>query len=277
MFKSYMFIPANKKRFIEKSSQLKDLNHRIFDLEDSVVEKDIKIALSNLQKIEILQNDWVRIRIGGSEQNDLINELNKLGFNNYMIPKFCGYEEFYRIFSDIKTINIDARFILLLENPRSYIELEKILIDFSSSIHGISLGIHDFTFITGMKNDYKTLRNIRVNIMIIAKAYSVIPIDVVSMYLKDKKLIEEEIIDGFNLGYRGKLLIHPNQLEVLNGVEFYSLSQVNEYKQIYNHYQEKVQKEDTVFSYNDRVYEKMHIEEIKKILEWESHYYGTDW
>lgn len=277
MFESYMFIPANKKKFIDKSLKLESLDYRIFDLEDSVSEKDLEIAIENLKTTEILQSDWIRIPIDRNGQVKFISEINKLGFNNYVIPKFAGYEEFIKIFTDIISINKQVKFILLLENPKAYLDLEKILNEFLSNIYGVSLGIHDFTFESGMKNDYKLLRNIRINIMLIAKTYSVKPLDVVSMYLKDRNYLEEEILDGFESGYRGKLLIHPYQLEVLNSVEFYTLEQVKEYEKVFKYYKEKIQKEDVIFSFNNRVYEKMHIEEIKKILEWGRKFYGTDW
>lgn len=271
-----MFIPANKKKFIDKSIQLENLDHRIFDLEDSVAEKDIEIAINNIKSIEVSQSDWIRIPIGRDGQVELINDIHKLGFNNYVIPKYAGYAEFKSIFDDVISINKHAKFILLLENPKAYLDLERTLNEFSSSVYGVSLGIHDFTFESGMKNDYKLLRNIRINIMLIAKAHSVKPLDVVSMHLKDKKWLEEEILDGFESGYRGKLLIHPYQLEVLNNFEFYTLEQVKQYEKVLKHFKENIQEKDVVFSFNDRVYEKMHIEEIKKIVEWGIRFYGTD-
>ena len=146
--------------------------------------------------------------------------------------------------------------------------------DFHSiqTTHGRALA-----FATGMKNDYKLLRSIRMNIMLVAKAYSVKPIDVVSMRLKDKTWLTEEILDGFEIGYRGKLIIHPYQLEVLNSVEFYTLEEIKEYKKVFKYYQENIQEEDAVFSFNDRVYERMHMEEIMEIVEWGRNFYGTDW
>lgn len=272
-----MFIPSNKKKFIDKSLQLEKLDYRIFDLEDSVAEKDIEIAIENLKQIKILKTDWIRIPIGRDTNIELINEIHKLGFNNYVIPKYVGYDEFESIFNTIISMNKHAKFILLLENSKSYLELERTLSDFSSYINGVSLGIHDFTFQSGMKNDYKFLRNIRINIMLIAKSYSVKPLDIVSMHLKDKERLEDEILDGFECGYRGKLFIHPYQLEVLNNFQFYTLEQVKEYKKVLIYFKENVQNQDVIFSFKGRVYEKMHIKEIKNIVEWGSSFYGTDW
>lgn len=276
MFESYLFIPANKKKFIDKSSRLVNLDYRIFDLEDSVVKKDLILAIDNLRRTKIFNSDWVRIPIGKTGTDQIIRVVHELGFNNYVIPKFEGYKDFENIYNDIYSVNKQTRLILLLENPKAYLDLEKILAAFSSSIYGVSLGIHDFTYETGMKNDYKLLRNIRTNIMLTAKAYSVIPLDVASMFYKDKKWLEEEILDGFNLGYRGKLFIHPYQLEVLRSVEFYTKSQIEEYERVIKYFTENIQYEDIIFSFNGRVYEKMHIKEIIKVVEWGRTFYGTN-
>lgn len=277
MFESYMFVPANKKKFIEKSETLIDLGNRIFDLEDSVFETEFDEAIANLSSVKITKSDWVRIPIGKPYQIEMIEKINKLGINNYVIPKFEGYIDFTRVYLDIIDINKKARMILLIENAKSYIELEKILKEFRESIHGVSLGIHDFTFETGMRNDYKLLKNIRINIMLLGKAYSITPIDVVSIHLKDNQKLIEEILDGFNLGYRSKLLIHPSQLEILNKTEFYSLDEIKEFNEVLKYYNKNIHGKEALFSFNGRVYEKMHIEEIKGIIGWGRKFHETDW
>ncbi len=277
MFESYLFIPASKGKFIDKSKTLENLDHRIFDLEDSVVEAELDKALANLEQTAFTAADWVRVPIGREDQTQLLKKVHHLGLNNFVIPKFNGYDAFADIFAEISGIAPKARFILLLENPKAYLDLERILKEFSESIDGVSLGIHDFTFETGMRNSYQLLRNIRVNIMLIAKAYGVQPIDVVSIHLKKNELLKEEILDGFTLGYRSKLFIHPSQLQAVDHIEFYSFAEVKELFEVYQYYQRYIRDKEAVFSYNNRVYEKMHIEEIKRIVEWGASFYGTAW
>jgi citrate lyase beta subunit len=276
MFKSYFFIPANNKRFIEKTEILGGIDFRVFDLEDSVLPSDLENSIKLLSSIEIKNSDWLRIPINENNLMKVVKDSIKLGIDNFVIPKFEGLAEFQKIANQILTINPRAEFILLLENGKSYIELEKILFEFSQYIYGISLGIHDFSFATGMKNDYMLQRNIRTNIMLLAKAYSVEPIDVVSMYLRHENKLKDEILDGFNIGYRSKFLIHPTQLNVLKSVKYYSKEEIYEFENVLNFYLTNIVGKEALFSYNDRVYEKMHIEEIKKIVRWGNEYYGTD-
>lgn len=274
MFKSYFFIPANKKRFLEKVEKMEGIDYRVFDLEDSVLESDLEKSIDLLLNINIKKTDWLRIPLFKNSIRRILGRGIKI--NNYVIPKFEGYDDIRRITDDILSVNPNAKFILLLENAKSYIELEKILLEFNKYIHGISLGIHDFTFETGMKNDYMFLRNIRMNIMILAKAYSIEPIDVVSMYLNNEKALKEEIFDGFECGYHSKFLIHPFQLEVLKSISFYTEEQVDEYKKVLSYYQEKIKGKEALFFYKGRVYEKMHIEEIEKIVKWGNEFYGAN-
>ncbi|WLR50657.1 aldolase/citrate lyase family protein [Bacillus tianshenii] len=276
MFKSYLFIPANKQRFIEKAAKIPQVDYRVFDLEDSVLASNIEQSLRLLSEIEIKETDWLRIPLLESGIRQVILSSSRIGISQYVIPKFAGFQEIEGIIEEILTINRDAKVLLLLENARSYIELEKILAAFSQSIHGVSLGLHDFAYDTGMKNDYKLLRHIRMNIMLLARAYGVEPIDVVSTHLRNEKLLTEEIFDGFEMGYRAKFLIHPFQLEVLKSVSFYTEEEVNEYKKVLQYYEENIRGKEALFSYNDRVYEKMHLEEIKRIVRWGKTLYGTN-
>mgnify|MGYP006284236939 CR=1 FL=1 len=273
MIDSYLFIPASEKKFIKKSTNLKNLDYRVFDLEDSVSEELLSTAIKNISKINFSNNDWVRIPINIDYQINLIENISKMGMNNFIIPKIKGYEDFKNIYSEILKINSNAKIILLIENAKIYVELEKILDDFEDNIYGLSLGIHDFTFETNMKNDYRVLTNIRTKILLLARSYEVEPIDVVSMYLKDEEKLRNEIVDGFNLGYRSKFIIHPKQLEILNSVKFYSFKKIKEYKDVLKHYNSTVDYKDSLFSYNDIVYEKMHIQKIKKIVDWGEKFY----
>lgn len=274
MFKSYFFIPANKKRFLEKVEKMEGIDYRVFDLEDSILKSDLEKSIDLLLNVNVKKTDWLRIPLFKSSIRNILSK--GIGIDNYVIPKFKGYEDIRKIIEEFLSINPNAKFILLLENAKSYIELEKILLEFNKYIYGISLGIHDFTFETCMKNDYIFLRNIRMNIMILAKAYSVEPIDVVSMYLNNEKALKEEIFDGFKCGYRSKFLIHPFQLEVLKSIPFYTKEEVDEYQKVLSYYYEEIRGKEALFSFNNRVYEKVHIEEIKKIVKWGSEYYGAN-
>lgn len=276
MFTNYFFIPASRRDMIFKSEKLSGINNRIFDFEDSILKEDIENAVGILDNIEIRDTDWVRIPFEHNVDTSLIEDFTNLGFNNFIIPKFIGQKEANKAIMDILNINENARFIFLIEHPRSYVELKSILKKNHKFIHAVGFGSHDFSLLTGINNDNNLFRQVRLNIAILAKAYNIEAIDVASMNLSDKGSFEEEIRDGYMCGYRSKFILHPFQLETLNNYQFYSLEEISNYRKIYNYYKSEVEGKMALFSYGGKVYEKMHIKQIETILKWGEQFYESD-
>ncbi len=112
--------------------------------------------------------------------------------------------------------------------------------------------------------------------MIMAKAYGVVPIDVVPANVKDKEKLIKEIVNGFELGYSEKMFIHPEQLDVLEDIEYYSIDIVDECRKVMLYFEENNKMENEILLLNGRIYEEMHIKKMRKILSWGEMYYGTN-
>lgn len=275
MFKNYFFIPASNIRYIKKSLEIDNIDCRVFDLEDSILSADLEDALELISRIEKKKTDWLRLPLEHSGFKNIDLKDKDVGINNFVIPKFEGFNEIQLIINEILSMNSKAKFILLIENAKSYIDLDKILSKFSECIEGVSLGIHDFSVSTGIKNDYRLLENIRMNISILAKAYMVEAIDIVSIDIKNQNIFIDEVINGFVLGYRSKFLIHPLQLETIKSIGFYTKEEIAEYQEVLDYFHLNIEGKGAVFLFKDKVYEKMHIKEIKKIVLWGNEFYGT--
>lgn len=275
VLKTYFFVPANNNSFIKKTYSIPEIDHRIFDIEDSILENEIIESFKNLSSVELFDSDYIRIPILWGELVNIIIKCKNLNLHNYIIPKVNGYKEFKRLINILIERDPDAKVILLVETPKTYMDLEGILIEFGKYIKGISLGIQDFSFYTGIKNK-KLISNLATNILILAQSYEIEAIDVVSMNIGNKNELKEDYIKSFNNGYRAKFFIHPYQLKILMLTPFYSEKEVKENINILKYYNDKIDKRNAVFSYNGRVYEKMHVSEIKEIVEWGTEFYGTN-
>ena len=55
MFKSFFFVPANNKKYIQKAINLR-ADALVFDLEDSIGNHEIKTAIQNLAILKIQDN-----------------------------------------------------------------------------------------------------------------------------------------------------------------------------------------------------------------------------
>lgn len=276
MFSNYFFIPANKSRHIKKSEEITGIDHRIFDFEDSILYTDIDGSLNLLESVVRRETDWIRIPLNRSLFDKIVTKSLDMGYHNFVIPKFktCEHVSFYM--DQILQLHEHAKFILLIEHPRAFLEIESILQKYSSCVSSIGLGSHDFSLETGLTNNMEYYRMIRINLLLIAKAYDIEPIDVVSMNISDKKAFDDEIKEGFHCGYRSKFLIHPFQLHAVKSFPFYSFEEVEKYLRILRYYESNVQGRDALFSYEGTVYEKMHIKQFEKIVHWGLEFYGTD-
>lgn len=277
MMSSYFFIPANKSKLIEKGRQLMDIDNRIYDFEDSIIYTEIKNALFLLSQTIISENDWVRLPFDIELANVITQKMSIMGCKNYVIPKFKGINELDRFFKGILAFNLETKFIFLIENSKSLLDLELIIDKYGKQTYAVALGSHDFSAITGIENNINFLRQIRINILIICKAYGIEAIDVASMNISDIEEIKNEIIDGFRCGYRAKFILHPKQLEALKEVKYYTRDQINEYKDVLRYYYSEIQGKRALFKYKGKIYEKMHIEQMETIIKWgEDYYFGAN-
>jgi len=270
---NYFFVPTNKKKYILKSEVLRDIDNRIFDFEDSILTEDIDHSINLLGSIKPRDTDWIRIPSEINALKKVLIGTNTLGIENYIIPKFKCINEFTELINHIFIYNKKPKLILLIENSRALIELREILDKFSDLIFGFGLGSHDFTLDTGIENDLNYLRSIRVDLLILAKAYNKEAIDVVSMNISETEEFRKEIIDGFKCGYRSKFLIHPLQLEIINSFPYYTRAEVKKYEEIFNYFETNIKDKEALFFYEGNVYEKMHIKKIKNIVEWGKDHY----
>lgn len=218
---SYFFIPASK---IDKISDIQHMGITdiIIDLEDAIKTSEISIYTDKIIENK-LYNYYVRVPIYDS--NEILNlaVLTKLienGFNSFVLPKLENKKDVGTVYNAVKQKN--AKCILLIENPLLMLELKEVLEAYGSFICGLALGSHDFIAHIGGTHDMKNIYFYRQLVLLNARAFGKWAIDIASMEISNKEVLEKEILDGFNLGFDGKFIIHPKQFEVLKSIDFYS-------------------------------------------------------
>lgn len=275
LIQNYFFVPASKPRFIEKSRELKGIDHRIFDFEDSISSTDIDNAIYNVSQQPVNSTDWVRIPLGNQFQ-EISRELFKIGYRNVIIPKVKSKEEFGDVLSQLQSSNKKTKAIILVENALIYLQLEEILKKWKKYITGIGLGSHDFTAVTRIQHQAEILMPLRLKISLLANAYGVIPIDVASMNISDRIEYHAEIQSAFDLGYRAKFILHPFQLQLMNEYPFFSEEEVEDASDVLKYFLKGEEKKEVVIKYKGKIYERPHIENLKAIKAWGEKYYGAD-
>jgi citrate lyase subunit beta/citryl-CoA lyase len=233
MFRSLIFVPSNSRRFVDKA---KTLNADIicFDLEDSVPinEKAAarQIIIETLKhRIEYKTNVYIRINSfdSGMAFSDL-KEIIQNGVDGIVIPKVNEGNEVVEI----------IRFISILEDERGIekesiklmpsIESAKGVINAYSiakadkRINAVIFGVFDFLYDMGLdydsENDGIEYMYAREKIPVDAKAAGVAAIDAIWQKVDDTNGLIKDAIAAKRLGYSGKSIIHPSQIEPVHKI-----------------------------------------------------------
>src|SRR5690606_24621793 len=121
------------------------------DLEDSVAEDEIEVGLNLLSEINVQPNMYVRPRLFNDTDfkelnEDLLHCLIKIGYRNFLIPKFMMQQQLNVINNFISKHykNFEFNFILLVESPLGLLNLREALESKLLNITGVGFGSHDY-------------------------------------------------------------------------------------------------------------------------------------
>jgi citrate lyase subunit beta / citryl-CoA lyase len=232
MFRSLIFIPSNVERFINKA---KVVNADIicFDLEDSVPVNEKAVARQTImealtQRTEYKSNIYIRINSFESGLAPLdLNAIIRKGIDGIVIPKVNDEIEFSTLVDLISTLEqkrgIEKNSIKLLPS----IETAKGVVNAYSiaktvqRVNALVFGVFDFLY--DMRLDYDENDGIeyayaRAKVPVDARAAGIASIDGIWQKVDDIEGLRKDAIIAKRLGYSGKSIIHPNQIETVHKV-----------------------------------------------------------
>jgi citrate lyase subunit beta/citryl-CoA lyase len=232
MFRSLIFVPSNIKRFINKA---KVVNADIicFDLEDSVPVNEKAVARQTImealtQRTEYKSNIYIRINSFESGLAPLdLNAIIRKGIDGIVIPKVNDEIEFSTLVDLISTLEqkrgIEKNSIKLMPS----IETAKGVVNAYSiaktvqRVNALVFGVFDFLY--DMRLDYDENDGIgyayaRAKVPVDARAAGVASIDGIWQKVDDIDGLRNDAIIAKRLGYSGKSIIHPNQIETVHKI-----------------------------------------------------------
>ncbi|MDQ3976248.1 MAG: CoA ester lyase [Thermoproteota archaeon] len=242
MFRSLIFVPSNSERYLNKA---KILNADIvcLDLEDSVPydEKDaarhlIKSALA-MRATYQTRNIYVRINSfdSGLAFCDLKAVIQK-GIDGIVLPKVSNDDEISAVdrilFTLEQEIGIHEKTIKIaasIESAKGVVNSYSIA-KASDRVNMLVFGVFDFLY--DMHLDYKEGNNefeyayARSKIPVDARAAGIEAIDGIWQKIDDSEGLKRDAALAKRLGYAGKSLIHPSQIETVHEVFIPSKSEI---------------------------------------------------
>ncbi|MEY2961571.1 MAG: hypothetical protein RLZ60_1401 [Pseudomonadota bacterium] len=216
-FRSALYIPGSKERALEKARGL-PVDAILFDLEDAVA-PDEKVNARHTLKEALYQggygNKYRVVRINGLDTEwgkDDAAETLEMECDAVLLPKVNSTADV----DALAAIIGDKKIWAMMETPLGIINAASIAAH--PSIEGFVLGTNDLAkdLNTRKAERREPLLYALQAALLAAKAYSVITIDGVYNAFKDDEGLKVECEQGRDMGYDGKSLIHPAQVEITN-------------------------------------------------------------
>ncbi len=258
-------MPGDKPNYLSKIGNL-GADYIIIDLEDAVSLNNKQSGYALVLELKFNQNMFIRIPFFDNCYTD--NQLRELILKfegQIVLPKINSLQDIDKVIalSDGVCLNM----IVLIENPTSFISAEEILKTYSSQIHAIGFGSHDFCSITGIKHTLEHLSHYKRQLILYAKAFGVRFIDGVDLDITNFDQFRKECAFAFEAGADGKFMIHPAQLAEFSKIEFMSDDELSEINAVYLKVKDIPLEDIEVYTIGGRVYEKPHIARIKRIMQ----------
>ena len=265
--RSQLYVPSNSEKMIRKSVEL-NADSIIFDLEDAVPPEDKERARELLGKM-LKELNW-----GKRELCVRINSLQLL--DSYQDISFIAREDKISCIVVPKAEN-DLSFLYkatgrnlipLIETAKGVVKIEDIVR--SEGVVGISYGIADLSLSLG--GDYTFYENnqyIKTLIVTMARAYDIDAIDKVYFDLKNLEGFRKECVEAKKLGYVGKQVIHPSQVDIANEVFSPTKEEIEWAKRVIEAYENAKKEGRGAIRLDDKLVDYVHYKIARKILEFQ--------
>ena len=279
LFRSLVFVPGNNPRFLEKAKTI-SADIVCFDLEDSVPEKEkskarklIKTALT--QRKHYLPNVYVRTNSpeSGKIESDL-KEIIQKGVDGVVIPKVNSAKELKKIEQTIISLEKKAkisgtRIIPSIESALGVVNCYEIA-SYSKRIDAIVFGIFDLLNDMGIeytKGNPLGAKYSRYKIPVVATAAGVYAIDGIWQDVKDKSGLRKDCKIGRSLGYVGKSVIHPDQVETVHKIFHPNKTEVAWAKLVVKTYNNSTKKGKGATVVDNKMIDEVHYKRAKALLD----------
>jgi len=285
MFRSLIFVPGNSTRFLEKAKTL-TADIICFDLEDSVPvnEKDVarKIiadALSHRQEY----GRPVYVRTNSPESGLIAGDLKAVvqkGLDGIVIPKVNEANEITKIkkqVTDLEKSRKTEKIALMpsIETAKGVVNAYQIA-DADDRINVLVFGVFDFLHDMRLdydENDSTGYAYARAKVPVDARAAGVNAIDAIWQKIDDTEGLVRDAMHSKRLGYAGKSVIHPSQIDPVHKVFLPTKSEIEWAKKVVAALGEVMQKGSGRGSVRleGRMIDVVHYKQAKAILDAAGH------
>ncbi|PIL21261.1 (3S)-malyl-CoA thiolesterase [Puniceibacterium antarcticum] len=216
-FRSVLYIPASKERALEKARKL-PVDAIIFDLEDAVA-PDEKLRARDTLRAALAEGGFGHrmkiVRINGFDTKwgrDDAAAVAEMACDAVLLPKVDSPEQLDALAAATGDLDLWA----MMETPRGMLNAAAIAAH--PQLRGMVMGTNDLAReLNSRANPERTAMMPALGLCLLAaKAEGIVIIDGVYNAFKDDDGLQAESVQGRDMGFDGKSLIHPAQIDVVN-------------------------------------------------------------
>jgi len=271
--RSVLYVPGNNQRALEKSHSLA-ADCVVYDLEDSVGPEDKSRARERVLHALSLDNTGRQERIvrvnglGTTWVEEDVAALKRVAVDGVLIPKIKSAADIrsYRELFEERSQDSQALWIMA-ESAAGIINMDEIVAS-DPGIEVIMMGLEDLALETGiaMTKGREGFLFALSKCVMTAKAHGLAIIDGVFTSLDNESGLSAECEQAGRLGFDGKSLIHPRQINICNHSFSPTEAQIIQAQQIVDAWQAESAKGRSVITVNGRMIEQLHVTEAQRVL-----------
>lgn len=267
-FRSVLYIPGSKDRALEKAREL-PVDAIIFDLEDAVT-PDAKVEARATLKSALAEGGYGGrfriIRINGLDTewgNGDVEALRDANADAILLPKVNSAKDIDALAA---LLGGDIQIWAMMETPLGIMNALEIAAH--PRLTGFVAGTNDLAkeLNCRYREDRLPLQFALQTILMAARAHGVVAVDGVYNKFKDDDGLRAECEQGRDLGFDGKTLIHPAQVDVTNTAFAPSEAELDLARRQIAAFEETEAAGQGVAVVDGKIVENLHVETAKKTL-----------
>lgn len=262
---------------VEKASGL-DSDVVLLDCEDSVPEDEKEKARKILSNC-LVSYRWkakeVGARVNGLATNHFKKDIEVAvasGFRLIAVPKVESAEEVRVLEKNIRKLSKNRNLpevMVMIETAKGLVSVEQILAS-GRLVTAVEFGAEDFALSLGIRGPSRpetTTLYARSRIVAAAHAFGADPIDHVFTDLKDTEGLRTSAINAKNLGFVGKVVIHPSQIDVVNRAFSPSREELNWARRVMEAWNKSEKEGRGALRIDDKMVDIVHVKMAQQLLE----------
>jgi citrate lyase subunit beta/citryl-CoA lyase len=273
--RSVLYMPGANERALEKAKGI-DADALILDLEDAV-SPDAKPEARDRVCAAVTSGEYghrelaIRVNGIGTEWHDAdIAAAAAAGPDAILVPKVNSADEVRRLVAALEAAGAPERTALwaMIETPIALLHAEEIaaahdrltvIVMGTNDVVNETYGLH----VPGRNPLVLTALSLS---LLAARAAGKVILDGVYNDVKNLEGFDDEARQGREMGFDGKTLIHPSQVEPANAVFGPSVEDVEHARAMISTFEEAQAAGQGVVTFNGRMVEELHVRDARRIL-----------